>query len=112
MGAVTKVHEVQWRLLWERLRNSFRQTQWQKGQALPDGAPPEADAELLLRMAGATMTLLEWHTTDAKGRCRVRGCARRRWMPWRERRPCRVFLTVQFWMEQPLDMVEKTASEW
>lgn len=109
---MTKVHEVQWRLLWERLRKLFRQAQQQKDQTLPDGALVDPNAEPVLRLAGAAMTLLEWHTTDATGRCRVPGCARRRWRPWRERRPCRVFLTVQFWMEQPLDMVEKAAREW
>ncbi|MGH3797384.1 MAG: hypothetical protein ACRDSP_21140 [Pseudonocardiaceae bacterium] len=95
---MSNVDEVRWRLLWERLRKVFRAAQGQHTQTLPDGILTDEKVETLLRLSGAVLALLEWHAMDAKGRCRVRGCARRRWVPWRKRRTCQMFVTVQFWV--------------
>ena len=104
---MSKIDEVRWRLLCERLAQVYQQAQRQESETPPDG-PPDGNAEILLRLAGAALTLLEWHAIDAKGRCRARVCTRRRWVPWRRRGRCHVFVTVQFWVLQPLAIVKKT----
>ncbi|MGH3932441.1 MAG: hypothetical protein ACRDTF_20980 [Pseudonocardiaceae bacterium] len=96
---MSNVDEMRWRLLQERLEKIYRQ----ESTTLPD-----RNGEILLRLTGATLALLEFHTIDDKGRCRVRRCAWARWVPWRTRRICPVFATVHFWMEQPLWIVQKT----
>lgn len=104
---MSNVDEVRWRLLWERLEEIYREAQRRESGTRPDGLLPDRNAEILLRLAGAALALLEWHAVDGKGRCRTRGCSRHRWMPWRKRRICPVFATVQFWMEQPLRIVQQ-----
>ncbi|MGH3941344.1 MAG: hypothetical protein ACRDTG_22490 [Pseudonocardiaceae bacterium] len=104
---MSNVEEVRWRLLRERVGKVYRAMQNRAAETLPEGAPPDQNVEILLRMAGAVLALLDWHVMDSKGRCRVRGCARRRWLPWRARRTCHMFATVHFWMRQPLLIVQK-----
>lgn len=104
---MSKIDEVQWRLLCERLAQEYQQAQRQESGTLPNGLLPDGNAEILLRLAGTALTLLEWHAIDAKGRCRARVCMRRRWVPWRRRGRCHVFVTVQFWILQPLAVVKK-----
>ncbi|MGH3718025.1 MAG: hypothetical protein ACRDRI_04130 [Pseudonocardiaceae bacterium] len=103
------VHEVRWRLLREQLETVYRQAQRQQESVTPlDGRlPPDVSVEILLRLAGATLTILEWHGIAGLGRCRMRACSRWRWIPWWSRRACQVFVTVQFWVEQPLWLVKK-----
>lgn len=103
---MSNVDEMRWRLLQERLGKIYRQVQ--ESAKLPAGTLPNQNVEILLRLAGATLALLEWHTIDGKGRCRVRSCARTRWVPWRTRQTCQVFSTVHFWMEQPLKIAQKS----
>ncbi|HEY2766399.1 MAG TPA: hypothetical protein VGJ13_20665 [Pseudonocardiaceae bacterium] len=109
---MSNVHEVRWRLLWEQLVQVYQQAQRQESETLPDGLLPEGNVEILLRLAGAALALLEWHALDGNSRCQVWGCSRRRWVPWRKRRTCQVFVTVQFWMRQPLWIVQKTGRDW
>ena len=99
---------MRWRLLVQRLAKIYQQAEQQESATLPEGALPARHIEILLRLAGAALTLLEWHTLNDKGHCRVRGCARLRWIPWRKRRTCPVFAMVHFWMEQPLRIVQKS----
>jgi len=94
-------------VLWEQVGEIYRAVQSRAAETQPEKAPPDQNTEILLRMAGAVLALLDWHVMDGKGRCRVRGCLRRRWLPWRERRTCHVFATVHFWMRQPLPIVQK-----
>ena|ERR1051326_245831 len=109
---MSHVDETRWRLLRERLGETYRQAQHQESATLPEGPSPDRNVEILLRLTGAVLTLLEWHSIDSKGRCRVHTCARRRWIPWRKQPPCPVFATVHFWMEQPLRIVQKTGGKW
>ncbi|MCA1705765.1 MAG: hypothetical protein LC808_21875 [Actinobacteria bacterium] len=109
---MSHVNETRWRLLRERLGKTYRQAHDQELATLPEGLPPDPNVEILLRLTGAMLTLLEWHAINGKGRCRVRTCARRRWLPWRRHRTCPVFATVQFWMEQPLRIVQKAGGKW
>ncbi|MGH3915830.1 MAG: hypothetical protein ACRDTC_20830 [Pseudonocardiaceae bacterium] len=104
---MSNVNEMRWRLLRERLEKIYQQ----KSATLLAGTLPDQNVEIFLRLAGATLALLEWHTIDGKGRCRVHRCTGWRWPPWRRRRICPVFATVRFWMEQPLRIVQKTR-EW
>lgn len=76
-------------------------------QRMSVGLLPDSNAEILLRLTGLALTLLERHTTDAQGRCLVPGCSRRRGIPWRRARTCQIFVTTQFWLEQPLAIVQK-----
>lgn len=107
---MSNVHEVRWKLLREQLAQVYRQAQVQESETLPEGLFPDKNVEMLLRLAGASLTLLDWHAIDAKGRCRARSCACRRWIPWR-RRPCQVFGTIQFWIRQPLTIVQKAGRQ-
>lgn len=75
------------------------------------GRSPDSNAEMLLRLASLALTLLERHTTDVQGRCLVPGCSRRRGVPWRKSRTCQIFVTVQFWMEQPLRIVQQAETD-
>ncbi|MGH3923676.1 MAG: hypothetical protein ACRDTF_22910 [Pseudonocardiaceae bacterium] len=109
---MSNVEEVRWRLLGEQVGKVYRAVQSQAPEPLPEGSPPDQNTEILLRMAGAVLALLDWHAIDSKGRCWARGCARRRWLPWRKRRTCHVFATVHFWMRQPLSIVQKTGENW
>jgi len=109
---MSNVDEMRWRLLRERLGKIYRQVQVHESAKLPASPIPDRNVEILLRLAGATLALLEWHTIDGKGRCRVRSCARAQWVPWRTRRTCQVFSTVHFWMEQPLRIVQKLGRKW
>jgi hypothetical protein len=97
------VHEVRWRLLQDHLREVSHDAQ----RRMPVGLFP--DSEMLLRLAELALTLLERHTTDTRGQCLVPGCSRRRRMPWRRSRTCPIFVTAQFWVEQPLAIVLKLA---
>lgn len=108
---VSSVQEVQWQLLRERLREIYRQVQQQECATLPEGLPADRHVEMLLRLVGAMLALLEWHTIDRKGHCRVRRCASA-WVPWWTRRTCPMFTTVHFWMEQPLRIVQKVGKKW
>lgn len=107
---MSNVQEVRWKLLREQLTQVYRQAQRQECETVPDGLFPDKNVEMLLRLAGAALALLDWHTVDAKGRCRTRACAGRRWAPW-ARGPCQVFGTVQFWVRQPLTIVQKTRAQ-
>ncbi|MGH3972810.1 MAG: hypothetical protein ACRDS9_05735 [Pseudonocardiaceae bacterium] len=109
---MSNVDEMRWRSLRERLDNLYRQAQRQESATFPEDLLPDWNIEVFLRLAGAILTLLESHTINGKGRCRVRGCAWARWLPWRTRRTCPVFATVQFWMEQPLWIVQKVGRKW
>lgn len=109
---MSNLDEVHWRLLRERLTQVFRQELDRRVATLPDGVPPDEQDDILLRLAGAVVALLEWHAMDGNGRCRVRRCTRRRWVPWRRRRTCQIFRTVQFWIEQPIRIVEKLGRKW
>lgn len=102
------VHEVRGRLLQQRLRKVTHEAQGQLSGRLSS----DSNAEMLLRLAGLTLTLLERHTTDAQGQCRVRGCSRRRGPVWRKSQPCQIFVTVQFWVEQPLRILQKLERRW
>ncbi len=109
---MSKVGEVRWRLLWEQLTQIYRQVEHQESETLPDGLLPDRNGEILLRLAGSALTLLEWHTIDTNGRCRAPACTRRGWVPWRRRGSCHVFGTVQFWVQQPLAIVKKAGRQW
>ncbi|MGH3904763.1 MAG: hypothetical protein ACRDTE_11315 [Pseudonocardiaceae bacterium] len=109
---MSKVGEVQWRLLWEQVGKVYRAAQSRGSETLPEGLFPDPNAEILLRLAGAVLALLDRHAVNAKGRCPVRGCARRCWAPWRKRRACRLFVTVHFWMREPLWIVKKVGKDW
>jgi len=109
---VSNVDEVHWRLLRERLIQIFRQELDQLVATFPDGVPPDAQDDILLRLTGVVVALLEWHTMNENGRCRVRRCTRRRWVPWRRRHTCQIFRTVQFWIEHPVWIVEKMGRKW
>lgn len=106
---MSNVNMMRWRLLRERLLEISQQAQRQRFTALPANPLSERDVETIIRLAGATLTLLEWHTINGRGRCRARRCTRARWVPWRRRRICPVFATVHFWMEQPLGILRKAA---
>lgn len=109
---MSNVEEVRRRLLWEWLIEVFRQALERRAATLPDGLSPDESDETLLRLSGVVMALLEWHVTDGNGRCRVRGCSRRGWAPWRRRRLCRVFSTTRFWTGQPIGIVEQMGRRW
>lgn len=98
---MSNVDEMRCRLLRERLEKIYRQAQRQE----LEGLLPDRAVEVLLRLAGATLALLEWHTINGKGKCRVRRCGR-------ARRTCPVFATMHFWMEQPLGIVQKAGRQW
>ncbi len=63
---------------------------------------------MILRLAGLALVLTERHATDLKGRCLVPGCSLQRRVPWRKWRTCQIFITVLFWVEQPLAIVRQT----
>ncbi len=102
---MSNVDEMRWRLLRERLEKIYRQAQRQESATFPEGLLPDRNIEILLRLAGVILSLLEWHAINGKGKCRVRRCSR-------ARRTCPVFATVHFWMEQPLRIVQKVGSKW
>lgn len=108
---MSNVGEVRWRLLCEQLAQVYRQADLLECETLPAGLPPERNAEILLRLAGAALTLLDSHAVDGKGRCRARMCARRSCTLWRGRR-CQVFVTIHFWIQQPLGVVKKASGRW
>lgn len=108
---MSSVHELRWRLILERLRQVYRKAQDQQAQRLLKGLCPDENEEMLLRLAGLALTLLERHAMDAKGRCLVPGCSPRRRVPWRKWRTCRIFVTAQFWVGQPLRIVQRTELE-
>lgn len=107
---MSNVHQMRWKLLREQLTQVYRRAQRQEDETLSEGLIPDKNAEILLRLAGAALTLLDWHAIDAKGRCQTRACAGRRRLPWR-RGTCQVFGTIQFWIRQPLTIVQKTARQ-
>ncbi|MGQ0776255.1 MAG: hypothetical protein ACT4NY_17815 [Pseudonocardiales bacterium] len=109
---MSNVEEVRWRLLVEDVGKVYRVVRSRAAETLPEGSPPDQNVEILLRLAGAVLALLDWHAMDGKGRCRVPGCARWRWLPWRKRRTCQVFVMVHFWMRQPPSIVQKTGESW
>jgi len=69
-------------------RDNISTGQQQESATMPEGILPDQNVEILLRLAGATLALLEWHTINDKGKCRLRRCIRARWVPWRPRRTC------------------------
>ncbi|MGH3940607.1 MAG: hypothetical protein ACRDTG_18620 [Pseudonocardiaceae bacterium] len=109
---MSKVDEVRWRLLTERLIQVFQRELDRRAATPPDGVRTDEPDDILLRLAGAVVMLLEWHAMEGNGRCRVRGCTRRRWVPWRRRRTCPIFRTVQFWIGQPIRILAKIGREW
>ncbi|MGH3906461.1 MAG: hypothetical protein ACRDTE_20115 [Pseudonocardiaceae bacterium] len=109
---MSSLHEVRWRLLWERLVKVYGEGQQHEAETLPHGLAPDDNAELLARLAGTTLALLERHAMDGKGRCRVRGCSQTRWWWLRKRQTCQRFVTVQFWLGQPLEIVQKVGRQW
>ena len=109
---MSSVQELRWRLLWERLIKVYGEVQRHEAQTLPLGLAPDDNAELLMRLTGAALAFLEWHSVDGKGRCRVRGCSRPPW-PWlRKRRTCQIRVIIQFWVVQPVEIVEKVGRKW
>ncbi len=94
-------------MLQEQLRDGYRKVRDQQTEQLLNGLLLDEDTEKLMRLIGFALTLLERHATDAKGRCSVPGCSLRRWAPWRKWRTCRIFVTAQFWVEQPLGIVQR-----
>lgn len=92
---MSSVYEVRWRVLRERL-----------GETLARAEQVPGDDEFV-RLTALALTLLDRHEVDGKGRCRVPWCSRSRWVPWRKSRTCQVFVTVHFWMAQPLQVVGK-----
>jgi hypothetical protein len=98
-------------MLREHLGKVFREARQPGASAPPESPLPAKNAEMLLRLSGAALALLDWHALDSGGRCRVRRCTRHRYLPWRKRRICPVFATVQFWMEQPLGILAKATKE-
>jgi hypothetical protein len=109
---VSNVDEVRWRLLREWLIQVFRQELDRRAATLPDGVSPDEQDETPLRLAGAVVALLELHAMNRNGRCRARRCIRNRWVPWRRRRTCPIVWTVQFWIEQPIRILEKMGRKW
>lgn len=108
---MSNVHEVRRRLLQERLSEVYRKVQDQQAERLLSGLLLDENTEMLLRLIGFALTLLERHAMDVKGRCLVPGCSPRRWVPWRKWRTCRIFVTAQFWVEQPLGIVQRAELE-
>jgi hypothetical protein len=103
------VLDVRWRLLRDQLETVYREAQrQQESVTLPDvSLHRDLNVEILLRLAGATLTLLDWPGIAGLGRCRMRACSRWRWTLWHKQRFCQVFVTVDFWLEQPLWLVKK-----
>jgi hypothetical protein len=99
---VSNVDETQWRLLREWLGRTYQQAQEQASATMPEGMLPDQNVEILLRLAGATLALLDWHTINGKGECLLRTCCRARWVPARQRRTCLAVSMIYFWMERPL----------
>jgi hypothetical protein len=97
---------MQWRLLRERLKKIYRQAQQQASATMAEDMLPDQNVEMLLRLAGATLALLDWHTINDKGECWLRICGRARWGQLRQQRTCLVVSMIYFWMEQPLRMVQ------
>ena len=103
---VSNVDEMQWRLLRERLKTVYRQTEQQASATMPEGMLPDQNVEILLRLAGATLALLHWRSINDKGECRLSICGRARWRQSRQQRTCLVVSMIYFWMEQPLRIVK------
>ena len=104
---MSNVDEMQWRLLRERLKKIYRQAQQQASAAMAEGMLPDQNVEMLLRLAGATLALLDWHTINDKGECRLSICGQAQWRQSRQQRACLVVSMIYFWMEQPPRTVEK-----
>lgn len=109
---MSNVDEVRWRLLREQVTEVLRQVSDRRSAALSGAAPADEQDEILLRLAATAVALLESHPLNEKGHCRMRGCTRRRWLPWRRRRTCPIFGTVHFCLSQPVWIVEKAARSW
>ena len=106
---MSNVDEVQWCLARERIGRIYRQAQQQASATISEGMIPEQNVEMLLRLAGATLALLDWHTINDKGECWLRICGRSRWGQLRQQRTCLVVSMIYFWMEQPLRIVQRGA---
>jgi uncharacterized paraquat-inducible protein A len=86
---VSSVYEVRWRVLRERLERIAE-------------AADRVQNEDGVRVALCCVALLDRHRIDGKGRCRR--CRRRRgW--WRRERRCTVLPLLDFYLEQPSEMV-------
>lgn len=109
---MSSVPELRWRLLWERLLKVYQEAHRHESPTLRLGLASDDNAEFLVRLAGAALAFLEWHAVDGKGRCRVRGCSRGRWSWLRKRRTCQIFVVIQFWVGQPVEIVEKVGRKW
>lgn len=90
----------------ERLKKIYRQTEQQASATMPGGMLPDQNVEILLRLAGATLALLHWHSINDKGKCRLSICGRARWRQSRQQRTCLVVSMIYSWMEQPLRIVK------
>jgi hypothetical protein len=106
-GPVSNVHETRRRLLQKRLREVYRKVQDQQAERLLNGLLLDENTEMLMRLIGFALMLLERHAMDVKGRCLVPGCSLQRRVPWPKWQTCRIFVTAQFWVEQPLGIVQQ-----
>jgi hypothetical protein len=106
-STVSNIEEMQWHLLRERLKKIYRQAQQQTSATMPGGMPPDQNVEMLLRLAGAALALLDCHTINDKGECLLRRYGQARWVPSRKRRTCLVISMIYYWMEQPLRIVKR-----
>jgi hypothetical protein len=104
---VSNVHEVRRRVLLERLRETYRKAQYQHAEREHQGLSLDENTEMILRLTGLALTLIEQHSTNGKGHCLVPGCSLQRRVPWRKWRTCQVFVTALFWIEQSIGMLQQ-----
>jgi hypothetical protein len=102
---VSNVWETRHRLVLEyleKLAGQFRS----KEQV----APAELEEQVVRLLAGAVM-LLGRHRVNKRGQCEYCGWARWTWRLWHGRPQCTVYLSLDFAMRQPLDLVWRRLRE-
>lgn len=86
---MSSVHEVQWRVMRERIRRI---------------AADAGDDDDKTRLALCCLAVLERHRVDGNGHCRL--CRKRRGSWWRASSwQCTVMAVVRFYLEQPSGMI-------
>jgi hypothetical protein len=66
---------------------------------------PAALEEQTVRLLAGMVTLLKQHNVNKRGQCQY--CCGRTWRWWRRRPQCTVYVSLDFAIRQPLDMVRR-----
>jgi hypothetical protein len=68
---------------------------------------PVALEEETIRLLAGMVALLRQHRINKRGQCKYCGWTRWGWRLWRRRPKCTVYMSFDFAMRQPLDIVRR-----